>query len=73
MFCIRYPWLRILFAEKCWRHFENEKAERLILLGDILYHSPRNDLPKNMRPRNHCSLNPIEEQDLCGARKLQAR
>ena len=24
---------------------EREKADRLFLLGDILYHGPRNDLP----------------------------
>ena len=26
--------------------YEREKAGRLLLLGDILYHGPRNDLPK---------------------------
>ena len=25
--------------------FKKENADRLILLGDILYHGPRNDLP----------------------------
>lgn len=27
--------------------FKEENAERLVLLGDILYHGPRNDLLKN--------------------------
>ena len=31
--------------------FEKENASRLILLGDILYHGPRNDLPKEYSPK----------------------
>ena len=26
---------------------EQEQADRLLLLGDILYHGPRNDLPRD--------------------------
>ena len=31
--------------------YENEKAEKLLLLGDILYHGPRNDLPETYAPK----------------------
>lgn len=31
--------------------FEREKADRLLLLGDILYHGPRNDLPEEYNPK----------------------
>lgn len=31
--------------------FEAEGADRLLLLGDILYHGPRNDLPKEYAPK----------------------
>ena len=31
--------------------FEKEKADKLVLLGDILYHGPRNDLPKTYAPK----------------------
>lgn len=31
--------------------FEKEKADRLLLLGDLLYHGPRNDLPKEYNPK----------------------
>ena len=27
-----------------------EKPDKLILLGDLLYHGPRNDLPKGYAP-----------------------
>ena len=27
--------------------FDREKADRLLLLGDLLYHGPRNDLPRD--------------------------
>ena len=31
--------------------FENEGADRLLLLGDLLYHGPRNDLPAAYDPK----------------------
>lgn len=31
--------------------FREEKADRLLLLGDILYHGPRNDLPEEYAPK----------------------
>lgn len=36
--------------------FENEGAERLILLGDLLYHGPRNDLPAGYDPKATIAL-----------------
>ncbi len=37
--------------ERVLRSFESEGAERLLLLGDLLYHGPRNDLPKTYAPK----------------------
>lgn len=31
--------------------YDEEEAERLILLGDLLYHGPRNDLPEEYDPK----------------------
>ena len=46
--------------------FEKEQAERLFLLGDILYHGPRNDLPKDYSPKGVISiLNPMASKILC--------
>ncbi len=36
--------------------FEREGAERLFLLGDALYHGPRNDLPAAYAPKEVISL-----------------
>ena len=46
--------------------FETEKADRLILLGDILYHGPRNDLPRDYAPKEVIALlSPLRERILC--------
>ena len=31
--------------------FKNENADRLLILGDALYHGPRNDLPRDYCPK----------------------
>lgn len=31
--------------------YEKEEAKRMVLLGDILYHGPRNDLPAEYAPK----------------------
>ena len=41
-------------------------ADRLILLGDILYHGPRNDLPPSYAPKKVIALlNSVKEHLLC--------
>lgn len=35
------------WCEKMLESFEASRAEKLILLGDLLYHGPRNDLPRS--------------------------
>ena len=32
-------------------YFDEEHPDKLIILGDILYHGPRNDLPKGYAPK----------------------
>ena len=39
------------WCEKMLEAYKNEKADRILLLGDILYHGPRNDLPKDYNPK----------------------
>ncbi len=33
------------------KRFEEEKADKLILLGDLMYHGPRNPLPEEYQPK----------------------
>lgn len=54
------------FCGKLLECYRQEKAERLLLLGDILYHGPRNDLPKEYSPKDVARLlNEIKEDILC--------
>lgn len=46
--------------------FDREGAEKLLLLGDILYHGPRNDLPEGYAPKQVIALlNARKTQLLC--------
>ena len=46
--------------------FDREGADRLLLLGDILYHGPRNDLPDEYAPKQVLAmLNERREQLFC--------
>ena len=39
------------YCKKMIEAFERERADRLLLLGDLLYHGPRNDLPEGYAPK----------------------
>lgn len=39
------------FCERLLEAFDRETADRMLLLGDILYHGPRNDLPRGYAPK----------------------
>ena len=45
---------------------EKEEVDKVIILGDVLYHGPRNDLPKNYAPKEVIEmLNPLKDKLLC--------
>ena len=53
-------------CEKMIRRFEEEKADRLVLLGDLLYHGPRNEVTEGYQPKAVAGmLNGIREKLLC--------
>lgn len=55
-----------LYCKKMLEAFEQERADRLLLLGDILYHGPRNDLPEGYAPKEVIAmLNPMKNKLLC--------
>ena len=48
--------------------YDREQADRLLLLGDILYHGPRNDLPEEYAPKAVAAkLNERKKDILCPA------
>ena len=75
--------MKILFAsdihgsasacEKVLERVRAEKADRLILMGDLLYHGPRNDLPDRYAPKevirllNESPLTPLCVRGNCDA------
>ncbi len=53
------------YCEKMIKRFYEEKADKLILLGDLLYHGPRNELPKEYdTKRVYELLNSIKDKIL---------
>ena len=39
------------YCKKMLEAYQKEQADRLVLLGDLLYHGPRNDLPREYAPK----------------------
>ena len=56
----------LFYCDLMLKAFEYEKADKLLLLGDILYHGPRNDLPKDYNPKAVIEkLNAISDKIIC--------
>lgn len=54
------------YCEKLIKAYRCEKADRLLILGDILYHGPRNDLPRDYDPKKVIALlNEMSDEILC--------
>ncbi|GMQ59452.1 phosphodiesterase [Vallitalea sediminicola] len=54
------------YAAKAIQKFKEESADYIILLGDILYHGPRNSLPKEYEPKKVIQvLNELKEKIIC--------
>lgn len=54
------------YCKKLIEAYKAEKADRLVLLGDVLYHGPRNDLPEGYAPKKVIGiLNEIKNEILC--------
>lgn len=56
----------ILYTEKLFERIEEERPDKILLLGDLLYHGPRNDLPDGYQPKAVIALlNAHRERLLC--------
>ena len=54
------------WCEKLLSFYRMERPQKLVLLGDILYHGPRNPLPDGYAPQEVADkLNAIKESVLC--------
>ena len=55
-----------LYCEKMLDAYKRERADRLLLLGDLLYHGPRNDLPDGYAPKKVIALlSDVKDELLC--------
>lgn len=54
------------YCEKLLQAFRVENADKILFLGDILYHGPRNDLPSGYEPKKVIEmLNSLKDKILC--------
>lgn len=54
------------YCEKLLEAYRKEGADKILLLGDVLYHGPRNDLPEGYAPKKVIAmLNELENEILC--------
>lgn len=54
------------YAKEIIRAYKEEKADKIVLLGDVLYHGPRNNLPKDYNPKQvYELLNEYKNEILC--------
>lgn len=54
------------YMKKLEERYREEKPDKVLLLGDLLYHGPRNDLPKGYEPKEVIKiLNTMKKDLLC--------
>lgn len=54
------------YCQKMMERINDEGIDRILLLGDLLYHGPRNDLPKDYDPKKCIEyLNSIKDRISC--------
>jgi len=54
------------YCQNLLEAYRKEKADCLLLLGDILYHGPRNPLPKGYNPKEvFAMLNEVKDEIIC--------
>ena len=54
------------YCKKIVDAYKEEKADKMLLLGDILYHGPRNDLPEGHNPKGVIALlNAMKNEIIC--------
>lgn len=57
-----------IWAARIVETFHKEKADKLLLLGDLLYHGPRNDLPEDYAPKEVIKILNAEKDNILAVR-----
>lgn len=52
------------YCRKMLDAYDKEEADRLVLLGDLLYHGPRNDLPREYAPKEVIAMLNTRKEEL---------
>ena len=52
------------YCRRMLEAYDREEADRLLLLGDLLYHGPRNDLPREYAPKQVIELLNARKADI---------
>ena len=55
-------------AKRIFEAYDREEADKLLLLGDLLYHGPRNDLPETYAPKEVIKLLNERKNDILAVR-----
>lgn len=56
------------YCKKLIEAYETEKAQKLVLLGDLLYHGPRNDLPEGYAPKEVAAMLNAKKNEILAIR-----
>ena len=56
------------YCRKLMEAYRREGAERMLLLGDLLYHGPRNDLPAEYAPKEVIRMLNERKQEIYAVR-----
>lgn len=56
------------YTKKLMEAYQREQADRLLLLGDLLYHGPRNDLPYDYEPKQVIEILNRHKNDIVAVR-----
>ena len=56
------------YCKKMLEAYDREGTQRLLLLGDILYHGPRNDLPRDYAPKEVIAMLNTRKADIYNVR-----
>lgn len=56
------------YCRKMLEAYDREQARRLVLLGDLLYHGPRNDLPREYAPKEVIAMLNARKADIYAVR-----